>query len=63
MKYVKLITYQMWGNPEITVVQLSHRGRILAAFDGHRSQLPEMLGKAHTWAKNQGFSHITVHLH
>jgi hypothetical protein len=62
MKTAKLMTYQMWGNPEITVVQLSHRGQLLAAFDGHRSELTALLGKAHTWAKNQGFTHITVHI-
>lgn len=56
MKTAKLKIYPMWGTPQNLVVQLSYRGRVLKYFDGHKSTLSLLLGKAHAWAKNQGFT-------
>jgi len=62
MKTAKLKNYPMWGTPQNIVVQISYRGRVLTYLDGHKSTLHELIGKAHTWAKNQGFTHFTTYL-
>jgi hypothetical protein len=62
MKTAKLKIYPMWGTPQNLVVQISYRGRVLTYLDGHKSTLHELLGKAHTWAKNQGCTHITTQI-
>lgn len=62
MKHASITTYQMWGTPQNLVVQVNYRGRVLKYFDGHKSTLPELFGKAVTWAKNQGFTHFTTYL-
>lgn len=52
----------MWGNPQAVVVGIYYRGRITIGFEGHKAEIPHLIGMAYTWAKNQGFTHMNVEL-
>jgi len=54
-KTAQLHIESVWGTANSVWVVIRYRGRNLVGFDGHKAELPELVGKAHTWAKNQGF--------
>lgn len=54
-KTAQLHIEQVWGTANSVWVAIRYRGKAVAGFDGHKANLPELVGKAHIWAKNQGF--------
>jgi hypothetical protein len=55
LKTAQLHIEQVWGTANSVWVAIRYRGKAVAGFDGHKANLPELVGKAHIWAKNQGF--------
>jgi hypothetical protein len=47
---------QIWGTANSVWVVIRYRGRNLVGFDGHKAEIPALVGKAQKWAKNQGFT-------
>lgn len=56
LKTAQLHIEQVWGTANSVWVAIRYRGRNLAGFDGHKAELPALISKATTWAKNQGFT-------
>ena len=52
----------LWGTASGIWVVIRYRGHSIVGFEGHKAHTPELVGEAYTWAKNQGFTHMNVHL-